>query len=607
LRIKSRLLTLAIAFCLVFSFTALSFAATNVSGHWAQAVIEQSLDKGIVAGMPDGTFQPDKNVTRAEFVTMVNKAFGLEDADLDKTFSDVKDSDWYAEQVAIAAKAGYAAGMPDGTFQPLRQITRAESSVMVCKAAGLAESDEEALSVFKDVENIPAYAKGSISALVSKGLIKGCPDGTFGALAQITRAESLVMSYHASTCGIEEQEQEEPKPDEEVSITDVVENVREIHLDCSDRDGDRQRLASVKDERILAMLKAKLAEAKPVQPPQKWPWEKYALSFVVDHQGQAKETPSYTYLFKGFSATEPGYVEFPDGWYQLSGEFNSVLYSLVEYRNASGKIDPLDESLLKKYGLTPLFHINTLTVKLPESFIHRPGEYPVVLYWAYNNEFNKEIGYNLENYLGQDVTVNIYKVVEPLPEFMKPRQKCGRAVLVHHNGKIIGAWLDAGRHHAFACSLTGHNLEEVTGKSWNQWVAKVIDPDDQNEKRLAALSPESVIEEYCAAIDRGDYRAAYSCESRKMQAGRLFSNMNNNYLYNNDYDNDYFNTIESCRVLSIKGMGKEDAERRLYAVEMDLQVNKEITHGSGPQMRFFSLKQETPATGWRIEEIGTGP
>jgi len=242
LKFKSKLLTLAIAFCLVFCFAALAFAATDISGHWAQATIEKCLNKGIVAGMPDGTFQPDKNVTRAEFVTMVNKAFGFEDADTDKKFSDVKDSDWYAEQVAIAARAGYVAGMPDGTFQPLRQITRAEASVMVCKAAGLSDGDEEALRVFKDAGNIPAYAKGSISALVSEGLIKGRPDGTFRPLAQITRAESLVMIYNASTG---DSGKEEPKPGEVVEVTGVELDKTSVSI----KEGETVRLkATVKPE-----------------------------------------------------------------------------------------------------------------------------------------------------------------------------------------------------------------------------------------------------------------------------------------------------------------------------------------------------------------------
>lgn len=214
MKVNSKLLILAITFCLVFSFAAQAYAATDISGHWARETIEQCLSKGIVAGMPDGTFQPNKNVTRAEFATMVNKAFGFKDADTDKKFSDIKDSDWYAEQVAIAAKTGYITGMPDGTFQPQRQCTRAEACVMIRRAAGMEEGKESALSVFKDMGSIPAFARGCVSALVSEGLIKGYPDGTFGPQAQITRAESLVMIYRTSTGDFEE-------PDEKVSVTGV--------------------------------------------------------------------------------------------------------------------------------------------------------------------------------------------------------------------------------------------------------------------------------------------------------------------------------------------------------------------------------------------------
>jgi hypothetical protein len=199
LKVKSKVIILGVIFCMLFSLTGMASAATDISNHWARETIEQCLSDGIVSGMPDGSFQPNKNITRAEIATMVNKAFEFKDADTDKTFSDVKADAWYDEQVAIAAKAGYITGFPDGTFQPQKQCTRAEACVMIRKAAGMAEGLESALNIFKDSSSVPAFAKGSVSALVSENLIKGYPDGTFGPQAQITRAESLVMVYRTST------------------------------------------------------------------------------------------------------------------------------------------------------------------------------------------------------------------------------------------------------------------------------------------------------------------------------------------------------------------------------------------------------------------------
>ncbi|WCK54300.1 S-layer homology domain-containing protein [Aneurinibacillus sp. Ricciae_BoGa-3] len=49
----------------------------DVSGHWAQAQITKWVDKGYISGYADGTFKPNNSITRAEFMTLVNKSFGL--------------------------------------------------------------------------------------------------------------------------------------------------------------------------------------------------------------------------------------------------------------------------------------------------------------------------------------------------------------------------------------------------------------------------------------------------------------------------------------------------------------------------------------------------
>jgi hypothetical protein len=225
LRTRSKHLVLIMAICLVFIFPALAHAFTDIDAHWARETIEQSYEKGIVSGMPDGTFQPNKNVTRAEFATMINKAFGFNDAVTEIKFNDVKDSDWFAREVAIAVKAGYIKGYPDGTFKPQNLCTRAEASVMVRLAAGLPEGKEDALRDFKDEASIPEFARGSISALVAQGLIKGYPDGTFGPQNKITRAESLVMIYKTS---IADDDDDEVK---RVAVTGVELNKTSITID----------------------------------------------------------------------------------------------------------------------------------------------------------------------------------------------------------------------------------------------------------------------------------------------------------------------------------------------------------------------------------------
>jgi len=207
LKNKSRFLILAIVFGLVFYTAAVSCAATDISGHWAQQTIEKWVAKGFVSGYLDGTFKPDQGVTRAEFTVMVNKAFDLQNTDATCSFSDVSPSDWFYKDVAVAAKSGYTAGYPDNTFQPEKNITRAEASVLVARAKKLATSDSEPVS-FSDAGLIPDWAKGSISVMVAEKLISGYSDGTFKPQNPITRAESLVMIDNAA--GTEPLEPAEP-------------------------------------------------------------------------------------------------------------------------------------------------------------------------------------------------------------------------------------------------------------------------------------------------------------------------------------------------------------------------------------------------------------
>lgn len=253
-------------------------------------------------------------------------------------------------------------------------------------------------------------------------------------------------------------------------------------------------------------------------------------------------------------------------------------------------------------------------MQLPPAFRHHPGEYPVVIYWAYNNELNKDIGLDLTPYLGRAVEVRLYKTTELLPEFMEPRREAGRAVVVRYQGQLIGAWLDAGRHYSFACSLKGRRLEEVTGQGWDEWVAGLIDPRDPAEQELARLTPEEVIRGYYEAVNRGDYTKAHAYESRRALTQYLFNNMDNNLLFNPGYrdsDLDGLANITAARVLSIGKPAYTDAgsprETRIYPVKVELKVRHAVTYNSGPQVRFLTLRRETSATGWRIESIGTGP
>lgn len=183
-------LSMALAAALAFA-PAQAFAApaTDISGHWAEKVITQWQEKGLISGYEDGTFKPDNSVTRAEFVIMLNKALGFTQKG-NVTFSDVSANAWYYDAVAIAVEAGYCAGYEDGTFKPNATITRAEAAVMIAKAKELT-ANTEAADKFTDASRIPVWAKGSVGAVSAAGFMTGRTDGTFDATNTITRAEAV--------------------------------------------------------------------------------------------------------------------------------------------------------------------------------------------------------------------------------------------------------------------------------------------------------------------------------------------------------------------------------------------------------------------------------
>lgn len=184
-----RLLPLAMLAAMLLSAVPAAAAFRDTAGHWAAETLDEWQDEGLIDGYGDGSFQPNGTVTRAEFAKLVNRTLGFT-AESEISFSDVTERDWFHAEVAHAVAAGYAQGS-GGLFRPNQPVTRAEAAVMLARAAGLAANEERA-NTFTDAASIPAWAKGSVGAAAEAGCMNGYPNGAFGALGSITRAEAVV-------------------------------------------------------------------------------------------------------------------------------------------------------------------------------------------------------------------------------------------------------------------------------------------------------------------------------------------------------------------------------------------------------------------------------
>lgn len=289
-------------------------------------------------------------------------------------------------------------------------------------------------------------------------------------------------------------------------------------------------------------------------------------------------------------------------------------------QNGKG-IQPVIVDFLSKYG----WHLEGTEylqkIKIPLSFVDKPGEFPVGIYWAYNNVLSKEIGYDISRYKGMDATAHILHLKE---EFGDNPNKLVRAVVIEVSGQIAGAWLDRGRHYAFLAALDKKYFADLAGKSWGQWLKGegLVDYSETGyEGKLKSLTPEEVIRKYYEAIDKKDYKTAYSLMSKSYQISYLFSNMDDDKLYNDSYESQFggFSNTTSVKVLKVtesshnrsidndKLLNRKVAEAKLYEADTDMTFKQPITRDNGNNLCFITLVKETSDAPWLIDSIGTGP
>ncbi|AMA71963.1 MULTISPECIES: S-layer homology domain-containing protein [Aneurinibacillus] len=196
---KRKFTKLALAMGLSLSVVSVASAANFKdfdNFYWAKPAVDKLVAEGIVSGYKDGTFRPGKQVSRAEFVTMANKAFGKFNENAIVDFSDVHKYQWFYQQVASAYQAGYVTGY-QGKFAPNKPITRFEAAVMMARLLELDVTKVDTAQKLDDFNQIPVWAVGSVSALVDKKVMKGYTDNTFRGAKYITRAEAAVLIEQA--------------------------------------------------------------------------------------------------------------------------------------------------------------------------------------------------------------------------------------------------------------------------------------------------------------------------------------------------------------------------------------------------------------------------
>lgn len=166
---------------------------SDINNHWAKGNIEKLIATGAVSGYPDGTFKPDKTITRAEFASILCNVFKFEDKG-NNIFADTKEH-WAKENISKAASAGVVSGYDKYNFGPDDLITREQMAVMIARAINLAPIQEELN--FHDNDRISSWAKPSMAIVNKQGIMTGYPDNTIKPQGKASRAEAITVIVNA--------------------------------------------------------------------------------------------------------------------------------------------------------------------------------------------------------------------------------------------------------------------------------------------------------------------------------------------------------------------------------------------------------------------------
>ncbi|NRF90165.1 S-layer homology domain-containing protein [Paenibacillus frigoriresistens] len=165
----------------------------DTTSHWADATVNIFVKLGVVNGYEDGTFRPNASITRAEFAEIIAKVFDLSGTSTGNKLKDAS-GHWAESSINALTEIGIISGYEDGSFKPDKPISRAEIISIISKILNI-NTTTPTSHAFTDVDG--AWNKEQIEEAASAGLISGEGNGIFAPNKQSTRAEALTIVLYA--------------------------------------------------------------------------------------------------------------------------------------------------------------------------------------------------------------------------------------------------------------------------------------------------------------------------------------------------------------------------------------------------------------------------
>lgn len=174
----------------------------DIENHWAKAEVNDMGSRLVIDGTGEDEFEPDRDMTRAEFAAVIVRALGLMRSEMGKDiFNDVTKDDWYYNAVSIAYEYGIISGYGSGEFGPTDKVTREQVMIMIARSMDITGFKTEMTSIeankllenFADAGITADYAENSAALSIKAGIVTGRNGKELAPKDNITRAETAVI------------------------------------------------------------------------------------------------------------------------------------------------------------------------------------------------------------------------------------------------------------------------------------------------------------------------------------------------------------------------------------------------------------------------------
>lgn len=176
------------------TFTPLAHYADVREGEWYYEEVTKATDYGILNGMANGIFSPNGDTTRAQAAKVLYALSGSQETAYSPVFTDVTSDAWYTPAVMWASKNQIVLGHEDHTFRPEDPVTRQDFIVMVYRRLGSPSAGTDTLKGFADSTAVASYARQALIWAINAGLLRGYEDNTIRPENRITRAELAALT-----------------------------------------------------------------------------------------------------------------------------------------------------------------------------------------------------------------------------------------------------------------------------------------------------------------------------------------------------------------------------------------------------------------------------